>query len=189
LDLNFTKPFLKQIIGRTYYKFFKSLGRDITLSDFEDVDPDLAKNLRWMMDHSVEGLEMVFGHEDHFFGQNIMHELIPNGYETYITDENKELFLRRICEEKMRDQIKDELQAFLKGFNTIFPTSLLEIFSPSELELLIAGAPTIDVKEIRATAQVIDGNLNSQLVIWLFEILEEFSQKELAALVYFISGI
>ena len=49
----------------------------------------------------------------------------------------------------MYDVIKTQIDAFLKGFNSVLPTDLLKIFDNRELELLISGLPTIDVDDLR----------------------------------------
>ena len=49
----------------------------------------------------------------------------------------------------MYDVIKTQIDAFLKGFNSVLPTDLLKIFDNKELELLISGLPTIDVDDLR----------------------------------------
>jgi len=38
IEINLTRSFLKHIIGK-----------DIYISDFEDIDPNLAKNLIWIL--------------------------------------------------------------------------------------------------------------------------------------------
>jgi len=141
-----------------------------------------------MMNNSVEGLEQNFTYESDIFGQKIIKELISNGYSTTVTDENKAEFIMNLCEIKTKREIQKELDAFLKGFNLIIPVDFLSLFTVSELQLLISGIPTIDVAEMKKYAKYIKYEESSPQIIWLWEIFSEFSQKELAAFVFFTSG-
>ena len=121
----------------------------------EDIDLELAKSLKWILQNSVEGLEQPFTYERDFMGQKETIELIPNGYDVIVTDENKKEYVRRICEHKMKNEIQEDLSAFLKGLRSILPQHLLDLFSPSELQLLIAGVPNVDIGELKEHARYI----------------------------------
>ena len=106
-----------------------------------------------------------------------------------MTDENKEEFVDRICEMKTRGEFNEELEAFLRGFNLIVPSCLVSMFSPSELQLLIAGESSINVGEMKQYAKYGGGyNKDDEVIKWLWEIFEEFSQKELTAFIFFVTG-
>jgi E3 ubiquitin-protein ligase HUWE1 len=177
VDVNFTKSFLKNL-----------LHREIRLDDLDDIDAQLTKNLRWILQNNVEGLDLPFTHETEIFGQNVIGELIPGGSDIVLTESNKKDFVKKVCEKVMRNEIEEEIKAFIRGFNLIFPLDWLELFSPSELSLLIGGIPEINADELKEYAKLEGLSKDSELVKWLFEIIGEFSQKELAALVFFMSG-
>jgi len=154
------------------------------------MDSALAKSLEWiLLSNPVEELEQSFVYENTLFGRKITQELVPNGYETPITIDTKQDFVRKLTEFKMQKEIKQELEAFLKGFHLIIPSSWLILFSPSDLQGLISGDAELDVKEMKLHAQYSGYTQDSQLVKWLWEILEEFSQKELATFLFFVSGM
>ena len=121
-------------------------------------------------------------------GQKYTSELVPEGSDIIIDEENKLEYVKRIGQMKMKEEINEEIEAFIRGFHLIIPAEFLDIFSPSELQLLIAGVPTIDLAEIKKHASYIGYCVTSQIIIRLWDILEEFTQKELAAFVLFISG-
>ena len=70
-----------------------------------------------MMSNSVEGLEQTFSYEIEVFGKKVTRELVPNGYEVTVTDENKQEFISKLCEAKVKGEIKEELKAFKRGFD------------------------------------------------------------------------
>ena len=141
-----------------------------------------------MLENSVEGLDQTFTVENQGPEGLETTELIPNGAEIEITDENKRIFVDRICEVKMKEQVSEELQAFLKGFYTVLPLHYFDIFSPSELQMLICGLPTIDLQELEKHTNYEGYSRQSDIIKWLWEILHEFSEKERALFIYFTSG-
>ena len=80
-------------------------------------------------------------------------ELIPNGSNTLVTDENKREYVKLVCQMKMTGAIRQQLNAFLEGFYDIIPKKLVSIFTEQELELLISGLPTIDIDELKANTE------------------------------------
>ncbi len=135
-----------------------------------------------------EEIEQSFVYENTLLGRKITQELVPNGYETLITPDTKQDFVRKLTEFKMKKEIKQELEAFLKGFHLIIPSSWLILSSPSELQSLISGDAILNVEEMKLHAQYSGYTQDSQLIKWLWEILQDFSQKELATFLFFVSG-
>jgi len=177
LDVTFTKPFLKHL-----------LGKKITIADMEEVDADLGKNLRWMLQNNVEDLYLTFTHETEVLNERTVVELKEGGSDLFVDEENKKEYVKQICEYRLTKQIKKQLKAFLKGFRTIIPQDFISHFSPSELETLISGESQINLEEMKKYATYRNYSLNDQIVIWLWEVLEEFSQEQLISFYYYLSG-
>jgi len=177
MDLCFTKSFLKHI-----------LGKEITISDLEDVDPALGRNLRWILENDIEGLDLDFTYETEVFDKRVTLELFKGGPNMIVTENNKKEYVKKVCETRMIKEIEKPMRAFLKGFRTIIPKNLVTYLNASDLGLIIAGAPQIDLENMKKYAKYYGYTSSSQLVIWFWEILEGFKQEELAAFLYFISG-
>ena len=177
MDLCFTKSFLKHI-----------LGKEITISDLEDVDVDLGKNLRWILENDVEGLDLDFTHETEVFGERVTLELFEGGSDMIVTEVNKKDYVKKVCEARMTKEIEKPLRAFMKGFRSIIPKNFLTHLSTSELEIIIAGTPQIDLEDIKKHVQYNGYSSSNQIVKWFWEILEGFKHEELAAFLHFVSG-
>ena len=52
LDAYFTRAFYKHI-----------LGKNLSYHDFEDIDPDYYKSLKWIIQNGVIGLDLTFSYE------------------------------------------------------------------------------------------------------------------------------
>jgi len=144
--------------------------------------------MRWILENDVEGLFLTHTHEMEILGERIIFGLLENDPDKNLENENKKEYVKEVCEQRLGKLIKSQLEAFLKGFHTILPKHLISYLSPSELELVIAGSPKIDLQEMKEYALLVNYNENNKVVGWFWEVLEEFDQNKLAAFYYFISG-
>ena len=142
-----------------------------------------------MLENNVEGLEQAFTYDTGLFGQTATHELFKDGFDTIVTESSKKDYVKKLCEMKMKNEIQEELAAFLKGFYLIIPTGVLSAFSAPELQLLIGGALTIDYEDMKNNAAYSGYQATDPVIVWLWEVLREFSQKELASFLFFVSGL
>lgn len=133
LDAFFTRSFYKHMCGAS-----------IHYTDMEDIDPSYYKNLAWILNNSVEGLDLTFSYEADDFGQVVVKDLKENGRNLPVHDENKPEYVNLVCYAKMATEIKEQIEAFLEGLEMLVPRELLSIFDPRELELMISGLPEID---------------------------------------------
>lgn len=72
------------------------------------------------------------------------YELIPNGRNIKVTEENKHQYVDLVAEHRLTTAIRPQINAFMEGFNELIPRELISIFNDKELELLISGLPDID---------------------------------------------
>jgi len=177
LDLSLTKAFLKHI-----------LGKEIVISDLEDIDDDLYKNLEWTLKNPVEDLELNFTHEVGFLGERLNLELKEGGSEIIVNEENKKEYVKKVCELRMTKHIQKQIQAFLKGFYLIIPKDFISHFTVAELRIVISGNPNIDLQEMKKHVEYRDFSENYGVIRWFWEILEEYDQDKLGAFYYYLSG-
>ena len=141
-----------------------------------------------MLDNSVDDLYLTFTHEAEILNQRAVIELCEGGADIFIDDVNKKDYVKKVCEARMTKQIEAQTKAFLKGFYTILPHSFISHLSTSELEMIISGVPKIDLDEMKKHVELIGYTKTSPIIVWFWEVMEEFSQKELADFLYFVSG-
>lgn len=111
------------------------------------------------------------------FGVTETRELVPNGANILVTDENKREYVKLVCQMKMRGAIRQQLNAFLEGFYDIIPKKLVSIFTEQELELLISGLPTIDIDDLKANTEYHKYQATSLQVCYLHKQHPPGSQK------------
>lgn len=107
---------------------------------------------------------MTFSLEVEEFGVRSIRPLKEDGIRIVVTDQNKEEYVREVCQMKMTGMcniqkianklrtnlgsIRKQLDSFLEGFYEIIPKRLISIFNEQELELLVSGMPEIDIDDL-----------------------------------------
>ncbi len=169
------------------------LGVPVNYTDMEAIDPEYYKNLRWILENDITNvLDLTFSHETHEFDAAKIIELKPGGASIPVTEENKAEYLlclgvyintvtnnryvRLITEMKMTTAIKDQINAFLKGFHELVPKELISIFDERELELLISGLPDVDIEDLRANMEYVGYTQESPQIQWFWNVLSNFTQ-------------
>ena len=102
----------------------------------------------------VEQLGLTFtvddmvGPEDH--KEVAERELIPNGSNTTVNNENRLIYINRMSWYRLQGQSAQQTNAFLRGLGSIVQPSWLNMFNQAELQTLIGGASaSIDVQDLR----------------------------------------
>ena len=94
--------------------------------------------------------ELIFLQIEYLFLKfvNIMQvtdcELIPDGRNKRVTEDNKHTYVDLVAEHRLTTAIRPQINAFLEGFSELIPRDLISIFNDKEFELLISGLPDID---------------------------------------------
>jgi E3 ubiquitin-protein ligase HUWE1 len=91
--------------------------------------------------------------ESNDFGQLRVVDLIPDGQNIPVTDENKSQYIQLIAQNRTTTAIRAQIDQFLEGFHELVPPELISIFDAQELELLISGLPYIDIDDLRANTE------------------------------------
>ncbi|KAK7423120.1 NEDD4 E3 ubiquitin-protein ligase [Neonectria punicea] len=143
----FHRRFLDAFFIGALYKMM--LGKAVALADMEGVDADFHRSLQWMLDNDISGgiLEQTFSTEDERFGVLTTEDLIPDGRNIDVTNENKKEYVDLMVKWRIEKRIAEQFQAFKEGFQELIPHELINVFDERELELLIGGIAEIDVDD------------------------------------------
>lgn len=178
LDCHFSRAVYKRI-----------LGKSPNLKDLESNDMDYYKSLCWILENDITDIisEEFCVIEDEFGEEKII-DLIPDGRNISVTEDNKKEYVQRLVEYRLTDSVKEQLDSFLGGFHDIIPAELIAIFNEQELELLISGLPEIDVDDWKANTEYHNYNPSSQQIVWFWRIVKAMTNEERAKLLQFITG-
>ncbi|KAM6254069.1 apoptosis-resistant E3 ubiquitin protein ligase 1 isoform 3-T3 [Spheniscus humboldti] len=178
----FTRSFLAQIIGlRMHYKYF------------ETDDPEFYKSkVCFILNNDVSEMDLVFAEEKYSKTGQLekVVELVTGGAQVPVNNENKILYLNLLAQYRLANQVREEVDHFLKGLNKLVPENLLAIFDENELELLMCGTGDISVCDFKAHAVVVGGSwhFREKVMRWFWTVVSSFTQEELARLLQFTTG-
>eukprot|EP00455_Lapot_gusevi_P002096 TRINITY_DN1080_c0_g3_i1.p1 TRINITY_DN1080_c0_g3~~TRINITY_DN1080_c0_g3_i1.p1 ORF type:complete len:316 (-),score=75.15 TRINITY_DN1080_c0_g3_i1:36-983(-) len=192
--------FLGLIIGKALYDgvlvepkfahFFlrKVLGKYNFVDDLVSLDAETYRHLMALKKQTGPlddlGLNFCVHHES--FGFRSTTELIPDGENVAVTQENKLRFISLYADYKLNTQIKAQSAAFLKGLRKIIDQSWLDCFAAEELQQLISGCDKIDIQDWRQ--HTVYPNYDHDVVGWFWEVVESFSHEEQAKLLLFATS-
>ena len=184
----FDNKFLDCYFTRAFYKHI--LGVPVKYTDMESVDNEFYKNLVSILESDIDslGVDLYFGIDINEFGVTQSRDLKPNGRNLKVTNENKNEYVRLVCQEKMIGSIRQQVSAFLQGFYEIIPKSLISIFNEQELELLISGLPEIDLEDLRRNTEYHKYTSNSLQIQWFWRALKAFDKEDQAKFLQFVTG-
>jgi E3 ubiquitin-protein ligase HUWE1 len=176
--------FIGRIIGKALYEgrvldchfsravYKRILGKPISIKDMESLDLDYYKSLLWILENDITDiLTETFSLRSEDFGEDRIIDLIENGRNIPVTEENKQEYVQLVAEYRLTGSVNDQLENFLKGFNDIIPAELISIFNEQELELLISGLPDIDVDDWKANTEYHNYTPSSPQIQWFWRLV------------------
>merc|ERR1712200_304270 len=94
---------------RSFYKHI--LAKSVKYTDMESEDYAVFKGLEFLIHNKVEdlGYDLTFSTEIREFGVLEVRDLIPNGRQITVTEENKMDYIRLVCQMKMTGAIRKQL--------------------------------------------------------------------------------
>jgi len=179
LDSHFTRSLYKHM-----------LGKEPTHHDMEAIDPDYYKNLKTILEYNLGDLclDLTFSVEDHSFGRNQVVDLIPNGRNVPVTEENKAKYVSLVCQNRMTTAISSQIKAYLDGFYELVSKDLIQIFTPRELELLISGLPDIDMHDLKKNTDYNGWKATDRQIEWFWNVLFSLTRNQKASFLQFVTG-
>eukprot|EP00050_Salpingoeca_kvevrii_P020950 m.104435 g.104435 ORF g.104435 m.104435 type:complete len:806 (-) comp9103_c4_seq1:114-2531(-) len=180
LDCHFTRAFYKQI-----------LGAPVSWRDIQAVDEPLYKSLLWILENDISGMEgdYTFSIDTDWFGKIHTVDLIPNGRDINVTNDNKKEYVRLVAHNKLFEAIREQVTHFKEGFHEVIPESEIAIFDDQELEMIISGLPEIDVEDLRANTEYgASYSVHSPQIQWFWRAVRSFDREERLKLIQFVTG-
>ncbi|PWW73889.1 hypothetical protein C7212DRAFT_213953 [Tuber magnatum] len=198
--LSFFK-FIGRIIGKALYEgrvldchfsravYKRILGKSVSLKDMETLDLDYYKSLVWMHENDITDIiTETFSVETDDFGDKKIIDLVPDGRNVPVTEDNKHEYVRLLVEYRLLTSVQEQMENFLVGFHDIVPAELISIFNEQELELLISGLPEIDVDDWRNNTEYHNYSASSPQIQWFWRAVRSFDKEERAKLLQFVTG-
>ena len=120
--------FIGRVIGKALYEgraldchfsravYKRILGKPVSIKDMETLDLDYYKSLLWMLENDIADIiTETFSIETEAFGDTQIVDLIENGRNIPVTEENKQEYVQLVVEYRLTGSVKEQLGEFLKG--------------------------------------------------------------------------
>ncbi|KAF9814607.1 hypothetical protein SFRURICE_001768 [Spodoptera frugiperda] len=187
VDVPFASFFLSQVLGQTQQALYS------WIDELPSLDRDLYRSLTYIkhFQGDISSLELTFSVDEERLGEIVTHELVPGGKAVPVTNENKINYIHLMAHFRMHTQIKDQTNAFIKGFRTIINPEWLSLFSTPELQRLVSGDNVpLDLRDLRRHTQYYGGFHDSHRVVcWLWDVLQrDFSEHERGMFLKFVTS-
>ncbi|GAA5901495.1 ubiquitin-ubiquitin ligase HUL5 [Sporobolomyces salmoneus] len=198
--------FLGRIVGKALYQgilidvrfaaFFlaKWLGKQSYLDDLASLDPELYAGLLKLKNYPgnvEEDLSLNFTVTDEDFGVSRTIDLIPNGSEIPVTNENRMQYIVLMSNYRLNVQIAQQSKAFERGMFEIIPERFLRLFNAPEMAILVGGVDEpINVADLRRNTIYggWDGDENNPTIRDFWTVFESFGKEDRAKLVKFVTS-
>ena len=183
LDARLTRSFLAQLLGlRVRANFFASDDKAL-----------YRGKIQYMKEtEDFEELEQYFMEEELGPDGSVLRTvpLKPGGASILVTQSNKLQYLDLLANYRLCKRVKQQIELVCRGLYELIPDTLLSVFDESELELLICGITTYDIKEWKDNTNVCsaDRSVFPNLLSWFWTLAESIPQAGRARIVQFTTG-
>ncbi|KAG1585007.1 hypothetical protein G6F48_007537 [Rhizopus delemar] len=183
----FHRRYLDAFFIVSFYKMV--LNKKVLVADMESVDAEYHRSLMWILDNDItDVLDLTFSTDDDRFGEVVTVDLVPNGQNIEVTEENKKEYVSLITEWRIHRRVEGQFKAFKEGFNQLIPQELVNVFDERELELLIGGIAEIDVDDWKKHTDYRGYTEQDDVIQWFWKCIRSWDSEKKARLLQFTTG-
>ncbi|XP_016106101.1 probable E3 ubiquitin-protein ligase HERC1 [Sinocyclocheilus grahami] len=113
--------------------------------------------------------------------------VIPGGHNVPLTFSNRNDYVERALHYRLQEMDR-QVAAVREGMSSIIPVPLLSLLTARQLEQLVCGLPEVSVEMLKKVVRYRDITDSHQLIGWLWQSLEEFTNEERVLFLRFVSG-
>ncbi|XP_050295909.1 probable E3 ubiquitin-protein ligase HERC1 isoform X2 [Anthonomus grandis grandis] len=170
------------------------VGESVAVEDLEDTDSMYVQTLRSIRDIDKSGVTADYFSEviplQVFEGQSCTGKIVPithGGKNIPLTFANRAQYYEQAVKYRLQE-FDLQVAAIREGMSGIIPVPLLSLTTSEHLEQLVCGMSHISISALRKIVRYRELDENHQLVKWLWNILESFTDSERVLFMRFVSG-
>uniref|UniRef100_A0A183GEK4 HECT-type E3 ubiquitin transferase n=1 Tax=Heligmosomoides polygyrus TaxID=6339 RepID=A0A183GEK4_HELPZ len=168
---------------RTFYKML--LEQPVTVFDLQDVDPEFFRSMMWLRENPVDSTLLCM--KSRF--QVVEKELLPNGSELEVADQNKEEFISLMVKWRVERGVQRQSRALLRGLHQVIDRDFLRVFTADQVELVLSGSREIDLEDWRKNTEYRGGYFDEHVVIeWFWDRVSQMTNADRLKLLQFVTG-
>ncbi|XP_018567016.1 probable E3 ubiquitin-protein ligase HERC1 [Anoplophora glabripennis] len=170
------------------------VGEPVSIEDLEDTDCMYIQSLRSIRDIHLCGVTEEYFHDviplETFEGTSCTGKVVPiihGGHKILLTYENRMQYYEQAIKFRMQE-FDIQVAAIREGMSGIIPVPLLSLVTAEHLEKLVCGMAHISISVLKKIVRYRELDEDHQLVQWLWDILENFTDNERVLFMRFVSG-
>ena len=188
----FGKLMVKAIVDNVYMNEHLNLtviknllNKKIELEEMKFYDLSVYNSLKTILETKIESNENL---KEMTFTYNLTDgngkiyeiELVPEGKNMYLTDENKNTFIEKVIYYETFYRYEEQIEKMREGFFSLFDEEIMKLFKPEEFNFQISGQKIIDLEDWKKNT-IYKGHYNedNQTIKYFWEVLSELSQNDL----------
>ena len=166
----------------------------MTLDDIKYYDSELYNSLVSIKNNDVEGTE---GLSDIKFVWNLRNadnqletvELIENGFNVNITNNNKDKFIEKVIYMETYKNYKDQIEEIQKGIFDLIGDTIIKVFNVDEFIIMLTGQLEIDLDDWKNNT-IYKGHYNEEheVIKNFWAVLKSLKQEDLQTFLEFCTG-
>ncbi|KAF8322685.1 HECT-domain-containing protein [Clavulina sp. PMI_390] len=186
--------FIGRVLGKALYEgiLIDWLGKQSYLDDLQSLDPELYQGLVFLKhyDGKVEDLSLNFTVTREEFGVTKSIDLIANGSNTPVTQENRIRYIFLVAHYHLNTQIKKQSEALFEGVSDMIDPKWLRMFNQKELQILIGGVEEpVDIDDLQQNC-IYGGVYDPDHVVIrrFWKVAKSLDQKQRSQLLRFVTS-
>ncbi|XP_035245722.1 probable E3 ubiquitin-protein ligase HERC1 isoform X2 [Anguilla anguilla] len=113
--------------------------------------------------------------------------VVPGGHNIPLNFGNRNEYVERTLDYRLHEMDR-QVVAVREGMSSIIPVPLLSLLTAKQLEQMVCGLPEVSVEMLKKVVRYRDITDSHQLIGWLWQSLEEFTNEERVLFLRFVSG-
>lgn len=181
----------EQIIGTKFsLAFFKLLlGQPCVLDDLKEVEMDVHRSIKYVVDNDPEDLCLTFTYSYEEFGVQKEIDLKPKCGDINVTEANKAEYIQLLIDFHTTHLNLEQIGLVRKGFFQLIPKHVITTLECSELQFLLSGTSEINVADWKANTVYENCDDTHEVVIMFWEVVEsKLSNMQRTDLLQFVTG-
>lgn len=169
-------------------------------TDLKEYDSELYKNLTMLKTYEGDvendfGLTFSITEEDSLSKKTRNINLIENGENIAVNNNNRLLYIKKMTEYKLTYQFNEECNAFKEGMQSVMSLETLKMFTGDELRQIVYGfdKDVFDVDDLKNNVKYVHFDLENEkdreLLNNFYQILYEFDDKEKEKFLFFCTSL
>jgi hypothetical protein len=166
----------------------------LSLLDLKEIDPISFSSLSSLIQtrnkgEDVSNLFLTFSYVLDNFGTILEVDLIPNGKNIFVTNDNLDEYIDKFVQYVLVDSIEKPFSAFMKGFQKLLKSTYFSILTPIEMDIFTSGEEVYDWIALKSSTSYTDGYTeDSQTVVAFWNVFFEMTNEQKKDFLMFCTG-